>query len=988
MKDEDCSAILMLIFSHLDPSIHAIDFITIMTSIPTEAALVQRETSASSRAEGDRWIGTVMEGLLLALVVLSPWAYGCVHPGFEFLLDVGVAILLLLWGVHGLLQGQFSWKKCPVALCLAALFVTAVWQIVPWPQDWLARLSPHTVEWRHRLLPSQPEILPSSQGATVAPPTSSTISVSPGSTQREALRFLALFLLFVVVRNNLTSTSQFRRLSLVAFANGVLLSLFALVQFFMYGQHLLYGVYRTDGAAFGPFICRNHFPYYINLCLGLGLGLLFTALAARRGSKHRTRRHVSTSNEEGRRRPTASAWETDGIRYSTSSTEAEQSGVWSPLLKLWHRPRLLGLIFLLAILASSIVFSLSRGGTLALVGAGSVCMLVHLRRAASFLKFGAAALVVGLAAMIFLSWFGMERLEERWEKLFNAEPDSVNRLALWSPNVPAVRDFPLWGTGYGSFQYTELLRRDSPEEEGIYAEHAHNDYLEILLEGGIVGLIPVLLMIYLLFRFAYRAIYRSKSSTTEWLATGALFGLTAVVIHSFVDFGLHLPAVALLATVVGAHLCALGSEEPTRGREARGEAATGEKSTMTALRWGGLVPGLAAAGLAVFAVVLVREGWQGHKAERLRKAALELSEGIENPNRQLQSAYLQAAVAASPRDPNLRLELARAQLGVYTEEARQAKAKATTLAGLQSMVSLAGNMSSLLGLAAADACVSAGAIQENAAERADNERLNPLLMPALASYVQVRALCPIIAEPHVRLAASADKLVRADSAYQYLQRAKYLSPTNATIWYLCGKQEFQSGLDAEAWKSWRCALDLSEQHVIPILDQVRPKLTPAEILQHILPDRPKALHLAALYLFPGKEDLEERRPFLEKALQAIAEQPDTTEGRWSRADEKGRRHRPRIVGQPDPLEGEDLYLKAIIHETLDQRKECLAAFQAALARSPNESDWRMNYALILYDEGQLRESARELQTILSHNPHRGDAKEMLDKVRKQIAKKL
>lgn len=956
-----------------------------MTSIPTESAPVQKETYPFSRAKVDRWVVRGMEGLLLALVVLSPWAYGSIHPGFELLLDTGLALLLMLWAVRGLLQGQFSWKKCPVALCLAALFVTAVWQLVPWPEHWLARLSPQTFEYYRRLLPSQPEILPSSQGAVVAPSAGSSLSISPGTTQREAIRLLALFLLFVLVRNNLTSASQFQRLSIVVFANGVLLSLFAVVQFFTCGLHLLYGVYPTDGAAFGPFICRNHFPYYINLCLGLGLGLLFTFLANPDAFKRRQRQSSSTSKGEPRRRAYSSRWDSKTIRYATSSSDAETSGAWSTLVKLLQRPRLLGLSFLLAVMAASIVFSLSRGGALALLGAGVVCMLVHLRRRASFLRFATAALIIGLMGALFLSWFGLEGLEERWGQLINSEPDPANRLLIWSANLPAFRDFPLWGTGYGTFEFTELLHRNSPDNEGIFAEHAHNDYLELLLEGGIAGLIPVLLMLYFLLRFACRAIRRSKSGTAEWLATGALFGLSAVAIHSFVDFGLHLPAIAFLATVICAHLCALGGTEPVRGRDAKGEDPAEEKNT---LRWGGLVPVLAAGAMAVFAVVLVREGWQVHKAERFRQAALELSEGVENPNRQLQIAYLQAAAAASPRTPNLRLELARSQMALYTDEERKVKAKAIMLAGVQGLVNLAGEVSSLSGLAAVGSYVSAAVAGENASQQQESGRLDALLMPALASYLQVRALCPIITEPHVRFAASAEKITRAETVNQYLQRAKYLSPTNATIWYLCGKQECLAGLDAEAYTSWRYSLDLSEQHLLAILDQARAKLTPAEILREILPQRPKVLYLAGVYLYPEEENLEERRPFLEKALQTIADQPDPVEERRAHLDGKNRRRPPRIAGHPDPLTGEDLYLKAVIHNMLDQKQECLASFEAALARSPTEVNWRLNYAQVLYDAGQLPESCRQLMTILSQQPGRRDVKERLDKINRKILEKL
>src|SRR5579871_2194153 len=100
-------------------------------AIAPEAAKPPLAPLSDVRQQWERVILWSMEGLLLFVVFFSPWSYGSVHPGFEFLLDSGIALLLLLWAARILVSGQFRWQKCPVALCLAALFMTAVWQLVP-----------------------------------------------------------------------------------------------------------------------------------------------------------------------------------------------------------------------------------------------------------------------------------------------------------------------------------------------------------------------------------------------------------------------------------------------------------------------------------------------------------------------------------------------------------------------------------------------------------------------------------------------------------------------------------------------------------------------------------------------------------------------------------------------------------------------------------------------------------------------------------------
>src|SRR5262249_3848780 len=159
--------------------------------------------------------------------------------------------LAVLWGLRLLVEGRLSWKQCPVALCLAALFLTGAAQLVPLDRPVLGRLAPGTARLYEELLPARPEVLPfGEQRAPPRPPAGSTLSVSPAARRQELVRFLAVLLLFVIVRNNCASPAALRRLCVVALVNGALLALFALVQFFTSAPHLLYWTIRTEGIGF------------------------------------------------------------------------------------------------------------------------------------------------------------------------------------------------------------------------------------------------------------------------------------------------------------------------------------------------------------------------------------------------------------------------------------------------------------------------------------------------------------------------------------------------------------------------------------------------------------------------------------------------------------------------------------------------------------------------------------------------------------------
>jgi hypothetical protein len=73
------------------------------------------------------------EALVLVLTCLSPWPFASVQPRYEFLLDLGIALLTVLWGARMLLAGTVSWRKCPVTACLAALVLLGLAQSIPLP---------------------------------------------------------------------------------------------------------------------------------------------------------------------------------------------------------------------------------------------------------------------------------------------------------------------------------------------------------------------------------------------------------------------------------------------------------------------------------------------------------------------------------------------------------------------------------------------------------------------------------------------------------------------------------------------------------------------------------------------------------------------------------------------------------------------------------------------------------------------------------------
>ncbi len=211
-----------------------------------------------------------MEGVVLFLVLFAAWPFGSVHANFQWVLLIGVGVLLACWAARIILVGQRMWVACPVAAVLAVLCLLAIAQVLPLNAEWVRRLSPATAELQDFMMPSPAELA----AAGVTDDGTRTLSVDAAATRSYVLQLVAVLALFAVVRNNLRDPGTFYRLAWLAAINGVLLALVGMGQLASSPPNVVFWSYPTRGQVFGPFICRNHFAYYANLCLGLAAGLL------------------------------------------------------------------------------------------------------------------------------------------------------------------------------------------------------------------------------------------------------------------------------------------------------------------------------------------------------------------------------------------------------------------------------------------------------------------------------------------------------------------------------------------------------------------------------------------------------------------------------------------------------------------------------------------------------------------------------------------
>ncbi|GEM_PF-2349723 len=123
------------------------------------------------------------------------------------------------------------------------------------------------------------------------------------------------------------------------------------------------------------------------------------------------------------------------------------------------------------------------------------------------------------------------------------------RPEYWAATSSIYRDFPIFGTGFSTFpSVVELyIKKDY---NGVLVEHAHNDYLELLSEAGIVGFALIFIPILALLLWNFRHWEIRRYYLVRIMNAGILAALSALAVHSFFDFPMRVPAIYLMVTTL------------------------------------------------------------------------------------------------------------------------------------------------------------------------------------------------------------------------------------------------------------------------------------------------------------------------------------------------------------------------------------------------------------------------------------------------------
>lgn len=545
-------------------------------------------------------LNLVIEWLLLALLAFMPFAFGAVQAWSEQVIVVVAAAMTLLLAVRILVCAdapfKWTWGLLPLALFLMLVAV----QLLPLPQQLLSKLSPAAVAHRQELLGD----VPNAQDVL----SWQSLSLYPQSTAHDLRMLLAVVAVFVVVLNVHRRTQQVKRLLLGIALIGATVALLGLWQF-LSGATAVYGTVSTSNSASGPFLNHSHFGQFMNLSVGAALGLIFV--------------------------------------YAEEVFEREEASF--PILYQRIREGKIRMVWLLAgiiVLCAAMVFvSMTRGGMVSLLVAGAFTAVVL---TLSRRQPGRASLLLllGLALFLVLLYLEFDRVYNRAASILHVEKSEGGRGQILRDLVPAWKQFPVFGTGLGTHE-TVFPMFDRSNSTSI-AGHAENEYAQLMEETGSLGL--GLMLVFLgWIGWNYRRCIKRIKLPVQAAAYGLGFGLAAILVHSFTDFGQHLPANACLTAASAALLTNLA----WRGRSLRKELApAGSHRSYLRAALGAAVP-LALFGLLSWTLPAANAA---RRAETNWGAALGIEARLEDEDWQEDDDvfkllhYAQLAVELQPKD--------------------------------------------------------------------------------------------------------------------------------------------------------------------------------------------------------------------------------------------------------------------------------------------------------------------------------------------------
>jgi O-antigen ligase len=314
-------------------------------------------------------------------------------------------------------------------------------------------------------------------------------SADPFLTRIELLRFAAYFIVFFLCAQVFREAADLVKLAWFLVFLGFSVGLLGIIQHFT-SEGTIYWIRQLPqgGDVFGPYVNRNHFAGFVELVVPVGLALLVFR----------------------------------GVRRDLFP--------------------LAGLLTILPV--GALILSGSRGGIVCFGFEVAVLALLARTRKGPQGATMIAVAFVALASLALIAWLGAGKAIERFSKTRIGDVTLSRRASMFRGAEHIFFDHPVKGVGLGTI--VTVFPGYDTGYDGLVVDHVHNDYIETLAETGLLGGLCGIAFLWLLFRGAWRSFTAEQGHFSRALHAGAIAAVCGILLHSFVDFNLHIPSNAML----------------------------------------------------------------------------------------------------------------------------------------------------------------------------------------------------------------------------------------------------------------------------------------------------------------------------------------------------------------------------------------------------------------------------------------------------------
>ncbi|MBU0943580.1 MAG: O-antigen ligase family protein [Proteobacteria bacterium] len=425
--------------------------------------------------------------LFLTTLFFAPLAFGSVETWSIALVEILVFLTAISYFFRGKQEGQ-ALLQVPGILPLLLLILWMFLQLVPLPPPLVKVIAPGIYQAYAPLLDLQ-------AGSQWIP-----LTVNLKATLLEGLRISA-YGVFYILTVQLLSTSEAltKTVKIIAWL-AIGIAFLAIIQKFTSPREIYW--FRTTpvgSGTVGPWVYHNHYAGFMELVFPLVLALFF---------------HY---------RPPFTYQQPLRARIAAIFT-APDSNI--------HFFLGFGIVLILA----SVFIALSRGGIIS-INLGLLFFLLLLARKNPASGKMLPLLLLGCALMA-VTWLGWDPILSEFNNTFT-ETGGIKegRLMIWQDCAPLIRDFLFTGSGFGTF--LQVYPKYSSLPTTAIIDHAHNDYIELITNGGLIGFLLAAWFVITILGHGLRRLSTRREHYSILLIIGGITAIVSLLLHSVTDFNMH-----------------------------------------------------------------------------------------------------------------------------------------------------------------------------------------------------------------------------------------------------------------------------------------------------------------------------------------------------------------------------------------------------------------------------------------------------------------